>query len=180
MSVRSILTYCDFFFFFLMIRRPPRSTLFPYTTLFRSQRPHPARTWTARHRAPRSPGRAVRLRDELPANGGSGDRARLDPRSRHPGGDDDRHHRPRIPVGQRPRAAAVSDEQHDALQRLERRVDVLEQMVRRLRAARTATQRTTPAPETPPVAPPPPPPPPRPQTPRPSPPPPSAPHPPQR
>src|SRR2546430_16688312 len=26
------------FFFFLMIRRPPRSTLFPYTTLFRSQR----------------------------------------------------------------------------------------------------------------------------------------------
>src|SRR3712207_8124005 len=32
-------------FFFLMIRRPPRSTLFPYTTLFRSERtravPHP-------------------------------------------------------------------------------------------------------------------------------------------
>src|SRR5690348_17670680 len=27
-------------FFFLMIRRPPRSTLFPYTTLFRSQRRH--------------------------------------------------------------------------------------------------------------------------------------------
>src|SRR3712207_7056400 len=26
------------FFFFLMIRRPPRSTLFPYTTLFRSDR----------------------------------------------------------------------------------------------------------------------------------------------
>src|SRR3712207_7096975 len=25
------------FFFFLMIRRPPRSTLFPYTTLFRSR-----------------------------------------------------------------------------------------------------------------------------------------------
>src|SRR6266481_7542185 len=43
------------FFFFLMIRRPPRSTLFPYTTLFRSRRlgalpppdgwlgPHPGR-----------------------------------------------------------------------------------------------------------------------------------------
>src|SRR3712207_7772625 len=32
-------------FFFLMIRRPPRSTLFPYTTLFRSdgQRPAQAR-----------------------------------------------------------------------------------------------------------------------------------------
>src|SRR2546427_12041642 len=27
------------FFFFLMIRRPPRSTLFPYTTLFRSRLP---------------------------------------------------------------------------------------------------------------------------------------------
>src|SRR5437660_12618429 len=27
-----------FSFFFLMIRRPPRSTLFPYTTLFRSPR----------------------------------------------------------------------------------------------------------------------------------------------
>src|SRR3712207_7022180 len=27
-----------FVFFFLMIRRPPRSTLFPYTTLFRSHR----------------------------------------------------------------------------------------------------------------------------------------------
>src|SRR6266702_1457852 len=34
------------FFFFLMIRRPPRSTLFPYTTLFRSGRgtsPAPSR-----------------------------------------------------------------------------------------------------------------------------------------
>src|SRR5258707_13618565 len=37
---RAVLRYShvfDFlFFFFLMIRRPPRSTLFPYTTLFRS------------------------------------------------------------------------------------------------------------------------------------------------
>src|SRR5207249_10540290 len=31
-------------FFFLMIRRPPRSTLFPYTTLFRSRRVFPY-TW---------------------------------------------------------------------------------------------------------------------------------------
>src|SRR3712207_9298715 len=30
-------------FFFLMIRRPPRSTLFPYTTLFRSRQPEPDR-----------------------------------------------------------------------------------------------------------------------------------------
>src|SRR3712207_8547549 len=29
-------TSCSSSFFFLMIRRPPRSTLFPYTTLFRS------------------------------------------------------------------------------------------------------------------------------------------------
>src|SRR3989475_9328595 len=28
---------CSLLFFFLMIRRPPRSTLFPYTTLFRSR-----------------------------------------------------------------------------------------------------------------------------------------------
>src|SRR2546427_8682225 len=33
------------FFFFLMIRRPPRSTLFPYTTLFRS-RENPLRPFT--------------------------------------------------------------------------------------------------------------------------------------
>src|SRR5438270_10695257 len=34
---------CVPIFFFLMIRRPPRSTLFPYTTLFRSRCPD--RTW---------------------------------------------------------------------------------------------------------------------------------------
>src|SRR5258708_29674050 len=51
-------------FFFLMIRRPPRSTLFPYTTLFRSPRPTRRAPWRAprrsfpgsrtdgRHRAP--------------------------------------------------------------------------------------------------------------------------------
>src|SRR5215471_15052247 len=44
-----------FFFFFLMIRRPPRSTLFPYTTLFRS---HPARTALAGQR--RLPDRELR------------------------------------------------------------------------------------------------------------------------
>src|SRR5690242_21314823 len=37
------------FFFFLMIRRPPRSTLFPYTTLFRS-RPQVARAQLAEQR----------------------------------------------------------------------------------------------------------------------------------
>src|SRR5256885_8161166 len=42
------------FFFFLMIRRPPRSTLFPYTTLFRSSGGSGARrsrdAQAARHR----------------------------------------------------------------------------------------------------------------------------------
>src|SRR2546422_182071 len=39
-------------FFFLMIRRPPRSTLFPYTTLFRSVRDCScqARRYGGRHR----------------------------------------------------------------------------------------------------------------------------------
>src|SRR4051812_50073337 len=36
-------------FFFLMIRRPPRSTLFPYTTLFRSVRTQNAGKHAARH-----------------------------------------------------------------------------------------------------------------------------------
>src|SRR3712207_3131197 len=39
-------------FFFLMIRRPPRSTLFPYTTLFRSQA---VLSTTPRGRLPRAP-----------------------------------------------------------------------------------------------------------------------------
>src|SRR5947199_6605452 len=38
-------------FFFLMIRRPPRSTLFPYTTLFRSRVPRPARHALLRRRS---------------------------------------------------------------------------------------------------------------------------------
>src|SRR2546429_3347098 len=43
----SILALCFSFFFFLMIRRPPRSTLFPYTTLFRSPyRQSSASTWS--------------------------------------------------------------------------------------------------------------------------------------
>jgi len=43
----------------------------------------------------------------------------------------------------------VSDEQHDALQRLERRVEVLEQMVRRLLASGAASERITAAPAPP-------------------------------
>src|SRR2546428_830425 len=38
-------TITDSLFFFLMIRRPPRSTLFPYTTLFRSSLDHVFGSW---------------------------------------------------------------------------------------------------------------------------------------
>src|SRR6266513_4105838 len=68
--MRSLLEYvCIFVFFFLMIRRPPRSTLFPYTTLFRSRcrsgcrllgRGDPDRA-TPRHADPRPAGPAARL-----------------------------------------------------------------------------------------------------------------------
>ena len=37
------ITVLYIYFFFLMIRRPPRSTLFPYTTLFRSEKPNQKR-----------------------------------------------------------------------------------------------------------------------------------------
>src|SRR2546426_901363 len=49
-------------FFFLMIRRPPRSTLFPYTTLFRSAC---SRGWPPRSRrgAARPRGRGARSSD---------------------------------------------------------------------------------------------------------------------
>src|SRR3712207_8610208 len=70
------MSYDQFYFFFLMIRRPPRSTLFPYTTLFRSRgggehpqpadpqraRPHPAGGLPARDERPRA-GRSLQLAD---------------------------------------------------------------------------------------------------------------------
>src|SRR6266850_5317151 len=37
MATLNVVSFLSLFFFFLMIRRPPRSTLFPYTTLFRSR-----------------------------------------------------------------------------------------------------------------------------------------------
>src|SRR3712207_9208664 len=54
-------------FFFLMIRRPPRSTLFPYTTLFRSER-HPE------HDGQGGQGRAQGARGQA-ADGEAGHRA---------------------------------------------------------------------------------------------------------
>src|SRR5256885_16526184 len=59
------------FFFFLMIRRPPRSTLFPYTTLFRSRGAGGDGALGERHHA----GGARRARSQHvrgPAHGGAG------------------------------------------------------------------------------------------------------------
>src|SRR5258706_7408296 len=50
-------------FFFLMIRRPPRSTLFPYTTLFRSKRLWVFRCDEFQHRV--ACGGRLELRDGL-------------------------------------------------------------------------------------------------------------------
>src|SRR5438309_8185917 len=47
-------------FFFLMIRRPPRSTLFPYTTLFRSRR----RLWMENAERAGGDGAGRRVADE--------------------------------------------------------------------------------------------------------------------
>src|SRR5260370_32293899 len=55
-----------FRFFFLMIRRPPRSTLFPYTTLFRSRA-------LPRLPAPALPAAGGALRGERGARVGDGD-----------------------------------------------------------------------------------------------------------
>src|ERR1041385_9366733 len=49
-----------FVFFFLMMRRPPRSTLFPYTTLFRSY----LRTWRAIPAMTRATSRDSQIRSE--------------------------------------------------------------------------------------------------------------------
>src|SRR3712207_9343267 len=91
------------FIFFLMIRRPPRSTLFPYTTLFRSvrppvralrapragralprgpARPGPAQERLAARRAPRRRAALAHPTGALPGALGRGGRARPVPRAR--------------------------------------------------------------------------------------------------
>src|SRR3712207_7829494 len=77
-------------FFFLMIRRPPRSTLFPYTTLFRSERA------VAQH--------------------GRGDDVPAEEVADHPGRDLPLTQRPGREVPQRPLAAARSEEHTSELQ----------------------------------------------------------------
>src|SRR5256885_15952092 len=65
-TVERYVCRCNLFFFFLMIRQPPRSTLFPYTTLFRSlrraNRPAPPGREPAR---PRGAGRTRSARGDL-------------------------------------------------------------------------------------------------------------------
>src|SRR5687767_15534216 len=58
-----IILRCSIGFFFLMIRRPPRSTLFPYTTLFRSALAARADRLETQHELER-PRRAAPLRSE--------------------------------------------------------------------------------------------------------------------
>src|SRR5438445_1679496 len=66
-----MLSMIPFFLIFLIIRRPPRSTLFPYTTLFRSPRR------TARSRAHRrGSGGSLARRGRGRAHGGSRGRRR--------------------------------------------------------------------------------------------------------
>src|SRR5256885_14722697 len=71
----------NLFFFFLMIRRPPRSTLFPYTTLFRSKNTgsllrrlsldHSASAaQRTLHQVPGRVGGALERKSRLPANAG--------------------------------------------------------------------------------------------------------------
>src|SRR5437667_221334 len=89
--------YHDVIFFFLMIRRPPRSTLFPYTTLFRS-RGAVAGGWrragAARDPSPSADRHVVALEpDASSARPGPG--ARLRPRGDRPG----RVRRPRHQIG---------------------------------------------------------------------------------
>src|SRR2546422_11626192 len=63
-------------FFFLMIRRPPRSTLFPYTTLFRSPVRVPAAVAREHHPACGRPGPLPRL-GRLALGDPHGDRGHL-------------------------------------------------------------------------------------------------------
>src|SRR2546426_8553026 len=69
----AVLSGLLFLFFFLMIRRPPRSTLFPYTTLFRSHPLEGAQQAMRRHPGLGTQGGetrgSVRVRVDQPAHG---------------------------------------------------------------------------------------------------------------
>src|SRR3989337_116845 len=71
------------FFFFLMIRRPPRSTLFPYTTLFRSETCATPPRYHGRKNRRKSPRRHGRVGRALPPGSPC---PSPDPVHRHAGG----------------------------------------------------------------------------------------------
>src|SRR5271166_2966149 len=84
--------FCRFFyFFFLMIRRPPRSTLFPYTTLFRSRHGGNGR-YRWRRRPPTADRRTDRGGDAQACKTGD---ARTDGTATESGGRSDHEHRRR-------------------------------------------------------------------------------------
>src|SRR5439155_26099263 len=84
------------FFFFLMITRPPRSTLFPYTTLFRSPPRRRADYYDGPPSRPDRPGERVRRdrRREGAGRGGGRARASAGRRPRRPLGARVRRDRP--------------------------------------------------------------------------------------
>src|SRR5437773_9670581 len=59
----ALFTFIMFVLFFLMLRRPPRSTLFPYTTLFRSDQGVERRDGVVEHHAQAPFHRAVDVAD---------------------------------------------------------------------------------------------------------------------
>src|SRR6266511_5960352 len=60
-----VFLYLFLFFFFFMIRRPPRSTLFPYTTLFRARRTAPCPKRRPPRTGSRCPSRSEEHTSEL-------------------------------------------------------------------------------------------------------------------
>src|SRR5260370_41126247 len=73
----SFVPHSCLFFFFLMIRRPPRSTLFPYTTLFRSL----AVKWTESGEIIRFSYRALDPGKAKPLNDKKSEPSLIDPRA---------------------------------------------------------------------------------------------------
>src|SRR6266511_5116383 len=66
MNLTFYTSFLSCFFFFLMLRRPPRSTLFPYTTLFRSGLDrHQPRRWRRADGLPHARSRSEEHTSEL-------------------------------------------------------------------------------------------------------------------
>src|SRR5438034_7351955 len=89
--MRLIYNVSVFFLFFLMIRRPPRSTLFPYTTLFRSV-VRAGRPGADQHRQPERVHRAPARRGGVAADGEPQSGGRAPAADGRPQGPPARHH----------------------------------------------------------------------------------------